>query len=537
MTNLLQSLSDNIVVDPEKCTGCGICVERCILDNLRLILPSCMAACPLEVNCQGYMKLIASGEEDKALEQMRETLPFPGILGRICSQPCEAECHRGVSGDGDALSIRALKRYLTEDIATESIPIPEIAAGSGSSVAIVGSGPAGLIAAYDLRVKGHEITVFDSEAEPGGMLRWAIPEFRLPVAVLRAEVDLLERLGIVFECGVTVGTHRTIENLKSEFDAIIVATGCGGWSVLNIPGEELDGVVHGLPFLHDTRAGLADDVGKRVVVIGGGNVAVDAAQTALRSGAESATVVCLESEEELPAFPWAVETAVFERIEFEHRWGPTRFVSKNGSVAGVELQRCVQAYDDNGAFAPRFAEDERRTIPADTVIVAVGQKRDTSFLTGTKVQENGRIHADALTLQTRDEKVFVSGDLLSGPSSAVEAMARGRDAAESVDRFLNGEHLKYGRTYLGPTTTEFEVEIRADLAKDRTVTPLRCYEGKGDFREIERGFTSEEARREARRCNSCGKPVGYYRTCWFCLPCEVECPEEALRVEVPYLLR
>ncbi len=508
-----------------------------MLDNLRLLMPPCRAACPLSLNCQGYIKLIAQGKDERALELLREILPFPGILGRICSQPCEAACHRGVSGVGDTLAIRALKRHLTEDIGSAEVPLPEVAADTGKKVAIVGSGPAGLLAAYDLRVKGHQVVVLEAEAEPGGALRWAIPEFRLPISILQAELNMLRGIGVIFECGVKIGDDRSLADLKSDFDAVIVATGCPSWASLDVPGEDLTCVVHGLPFLRDARGDRAPEVGRRVVVIGGGNVAVDAAQTALRLGAEHVTIACLESAEELPAFPWAVETALYERIKFDHGWGPVQFTAKDGNVAAVELQRCLRVYDETDAFDPRFASESRVTIPADTVIVAIGQTRDTSLFDGSELLTDGAPRADALTLQTGDEKVFVAGDLLSGPSSAVEAMARGRDAAESVDRFLKGEHLSYGRAYAGPTITEFDIEIRPDLPSERASVPLHRCGGGGDFLEIEQGLSREVARQEAQRCNSCGQPVGFYRTCWFCLPCEVECPEEALYVEVPYLLR
>ena len=537
MKNLLQSLSDNIVVDTEKCTGCGICVETCVLDNLRLLLPPCRAACPLSLNCQGYIKLIAKGEEARALEQTREILPFPGILGRICSQPCEAACHRNVSGEGGSLAIRALKRHLTEDIANAEIPVPEMAADTGRKVAIVGSGPAGMLAAYDLRVKGHDVVMLEAESDPGGALRWAIPEFRLPIDILQVELNLLKAMGITIECGVKIGADRSLDDLKDAYDAVIVATGCARWAKLDLPQEELPGIYHGLPFLHDTRSGQVPEVCKRVVVIGGGNVAVDAAQTAIRLGAEEVTVACLESATELPAFEWAVETALYEKIAFAYGWGPVQFLSEGGAVSGVEFQSCVQVYDEAGAFAPRFASEDRMTLPADTVIVAIGQDSDTSLLRGTEALRDGTIAVDSLTLQTGDEKVFVAGDLLTGPSSAVDAMAHGREAAESVDRFLNDEHLKYGRAYAGPTITDFEIEIDPHLPSDRVAQPLHQIEGTGDFGEIEQGLTLEAAREEAHRCNSCGQPVGFYRTCWFCLPCEVECPEEALYVEVPYLLR
>ena len=500
-------------------------------------MPPCRAACPLGLNCQGYIRLIANGEGERALEQIREILPFPGILGRICSQPCEPACHLSASGYGGALAIRALKRHLTEDIAAADIPPPVMAPDSGHRVAIVGSGPAGLLAAHDLRVKGHEVVVYEADEEPGGALRWAIPEFRLPLNIVQAELNRLREMGVGFECGVRIGEDRTLADLKGAFGAVIVATGCSRWARLDMPGEDTPGVHYGLPFLHDARSGQPPGVGRRVVVIGGGNVAVDAAQTALRLGAGEVTIACLESPEELPAFPWAVETALYERVEFAYRWGPAQLLSDGGAISGVELRRCGQVYDERGAFCPRYAEEDRKVVPADTVIVAIGQARDASVFTGAELSGDEAVEADSLTLQTGDERIFVAGDVHSGSSSVIEAMARGRDAAESVDRFLKGEHLTYGRAYAGPTITDFEVDVHTDPGSGRVSPPLHRHGGKGDFLEIEQGLDRGDARREALRCNSCGKPVGLYRTCWFCLPCEVECPEEALYVEVPYLLR
>jgi len=541
MNNLLTALSDNIVVDTSKCTGCGVCVERCILDNLRLLLPPCREACPLGVNCQGYARLIAQGKEEEALELIRETLPFPAILGRVCSQPCEAECNRAATGEAEAVSMRALKRYLTDEVTSAAMREPRMAPPSGKRVAIVGSGPAGLLAAYDLRIKGHEIVVFEREASPGGMLRWAIPEFRLPAHVLDAELEPLTRMGVEFRCNTRLGHEIALEKIRQDFDAVLVATGCGEWKRLGLAGEELAGVLYGLPFLRAVRAGEAPSVGKTVAVIGGGNVAVIAAQTALRLGAESVTVVCLESPEELPAFPWAVDSAVWEDVHFKHGWGPVSFSGREGKVTGIELRRCVRVFDESGAFAPRFDDHVRTAMEADSVIVAIGQSRDLSAFRETALVRSGltpsAVKASPLTLQTPDEKVFVAGDFASGPSSVVEAMASGRKAAESIARFLNGESLTYGRAYRGPFLTDFKVEIQPDLPKERTAQPRRLYRGAGDFEEIEQAFDRETARREASRCNSCGRPVGFYRTCWFCLPCEVACPQKCLRVEIPYLLR
>lgn len=534
--NMLESLSDNIVIDKAKCTACGICVDKCILDNLRLNLSPCRQACPLGVNCQGYVQLIARGEEDKAMEILRETLPFPGILGRICSQPCEDSCHRRQT-DGEAVAVRALKRYLADCFKDGEVALPQIEVDTGHKVAVVGSGPAGMMAAFDLRTRGHHVTVFEADEAPGGMLRWAIPDFRMPQSVLEQELDLLRRMGVDFRCGVALGKDRSLEELKQTHQAVVIAIGCPEYTRLNSEDENLPGVYYGLPFLREVRAGRRPAVGAKVVVIGGGNVAVDAAQTALRLGAAEVAMVCLESEEEVPAFRTAINGALAEGVKLECSWGSVKFLSSGGKLEGVSFQRCLKVFDECGQFEPVFDSCELKDLQADTVIVAIGQQRNTALLTQIGLSEELIAQVDQLTLQTADEKVFIAGDVASGPSSVVDAMAKGRQAAESVHRYLQGEHMRYGRRYAGPVETEFEIETDGNKSVPRAKIPEKLYAGNGDFKEIEEAFDTQTARKEASRCHSCGTPFGKYRTCWFCLPCEVECPNDALYVEIPYLLR
>lgn len=534
--NMLEALSDNIVIDKDKCVYCGICVDTCILDNLRMKQAPCARACPLGVNCQGYVQLIGRGRDEDALRVLEEKLPFPEVLSRLCSQPCETRCHCNAQ-EGQAVNIRGLKRYLTEQYQSAEAPVPDCAPATGRSAAIVGSGPAGLMAAFDLLRRGHGVALVDAEPEPGGMLRWAVPEFRLPGRVLDREIRRLTRMGVTFQGGRALGRDLSLDELLRAHDAVLVALGCRGTRRLDIPGEELPGVLYALPFLKSVRAGAPAAVGSRVVVVGGGDVAVDCAQTALRLGAQSVVVISLEGESDLPAHPNVVHGAKAEGIVFRGTWGPQAIQAKEGRLEGVRLKKCVSVFDERSNFQPVYDVCQTDFEAADTVIVAIGQTPERDDLEATGLIAGAGLSCDPLTLQAPDGRVFVAGDIHSGPSSVVHAMASGRRAAESIHRLLSGEDLRLGRAYSGPYETEFAIDPRVGSHAPRTENPLRTYHGAGDFAEMEQPLSPEAARREAGRCYSCGVPFGKFRTCWFCLPCEVECPHDALWVEIPYLLR
>mgnify|MGYP005848614253 CR=1 FL=1 len=566
---LLQGLSDNIVVDPRKCTFCGSCVEACVLDNLRLQLAPCRQACPLHANCQGYVQLIARGDEEAAMAVLAEVLPFPGILGRVCSRPCESVCNRR-EVDGAAVSIRDLKRYLADNVA---LPPTRAAPDRAERVAVVGAGPAGAMAALCLRKQGFTVDLYDANQRLGGMLAMAVPEFRLPTSVLNGELSLLERLGVTLQLGTRVGADVSLSEISERSDAVLLTTGAQRSRRLGIPGEDLVGIYPALEFLRlakrqgiDTgraqipEAGQTDrsagegtaaakdgpQVGMRVVVVGGGNTAIDAAQTAYRLGAQDVALVCLESATEMPAFAWEVADAREEGIRVLNGWGPLRLVGSEGRVREIVLRRCLRVFDAAGRWSPSFDESELRTMAVDTVVVAIGQEADLSYLDHSPISTaGGRILVDPLTLQCPDrhsgaptlEKVFAAGDAATGPRTVIEALAAGRDAAESIGRYLRGEDLRYGRSYLGPYDLDFAADKSGAIARPR-VGPRKVTGGeRRSFAELTLGVSAEQARAEAERCLSCGQVYGKYRACWFCLPCEVECPERALRVEIPFLLR
>lgn len=535
-TNLLQALSDNIEIDKNKCTFCNVCVETCILDNLRMKLAPCSQGCPMKVNVQGYVQEIARGKTERALDIVSEKTPFYKILGRICHHPCESGCHRKKM-TGEAVSIRSLKRHLADHMDAGGRTI-EPKAATGKQVAIVGSGPAGMQAAFDLSVNGHQVTVFESESSPGGMLRWAIPEFRLPVNILEEELNRLRGLNVEFKCDTRIGIDIELAQLEQDFDAVLVATGCPRPSRLKIFADEKNDVVAALDFLKQVRAGKAPEIKGVVTVVGGGNAAVDAAMTALRMGADHVNLVSLESPDDLPAFAEAIEDARNEGIEFLCGWGPKHLDRKDGRLIGIELERCLSVFDQNGCFNPSFDSCELKVLASDFIIEAIGQTKDLSCLQGREdLFDQETLKADRLTRQSPAAKVFFAGDFLRGPSSVVDAMADGKEAAVSIDRLLGGEPLAYGRNYRGPFETEFEIDTATGSGDRRVSQGRHRAAGKGDFTELEKALEPADALREAARCYSCGQPFGKFRTCWFCLPCEVECPNDALWVEIPYLLR
>ncbi len=547
--NLLEALSDNIRIDHDKCTYCGTCADRCIMDNIRLKLSPCRQACPLGVNIQGFVQLVARGQDDEARAELVKKLPFPSVLAHVCDAPCEKNCENErlilekSDTPGQRVGINDIKRYLFNDPATlQSMPLPEMDKDTGKRVAVIGSGPAGLMAAYESRLRGHAVTVFEREAEVGGMPNQVIPDFRLPKAVLASEVERLSRMGIEFRCSCDVGNGEyTLDRISKEFDAVVVAVGLGSSGSLGLPGENSSNVQSALAFLKDVKSGKGKPLHGAVVVVGGGNVAVDAALAAIRQGAASVRMVSLECREDLPAFAEEIDQAEKEGVIFEPGWGLTGMHVNDGKVTQLALQRCVCVFAPDGEFAPSFEKDTTKNISADHILVAIGLRRDEAFLDGARITPSILAQVDQSTLQLPrangyGEAVFVAGDWILGPSSVAKAMASGRTAAESVNMYLSGIPVNYGRAN-NSYEYDFAIDTTKGSGKIKAHPPMRYFSGKGDYHIVRGVLPEEQARYEAQRCHSCGSPHGKFRTCWFCLPCEVECPQKALYVEIPYLLR
>ncbi|OQY09455.1 MAG: hypothetical protein B6I30_09790 [Desulfobacteraceae bacterium 4572_187] len=535
MRSYLENLSDNIIIDKEKCIFCGKCVDSCVCDNLRLKLAPCRNACPLGVNCHGYVQLIARNEFDRALDLIEEDLPFPRVIGRICHHPCEEACER-LKVDEHPVALRALKRFLADQFDSKIPEGNDNTSYRPEKIAVVGGGPAGATASYYLRCRGYSVDIFEAGSRLGGMTTSCVPEFRLPSEIALREYNKLEKMGVKINYNCKVGTNVSLKELMNEYHSVIISVGCQKSKQLGLEGEESPNVFQALDFLQSAKNMNTLKIGRRVVVIGGGNTAVDAAQTAYRLGADEVRIVCLEKREEMPIFIDELKDAMEEGIIIENGWGPDYFEIENNLVTGIHLKRCISVFDDKGGFQPIYENGEKRYFPVDTVIIAIGQEPDTAFQNSTK-NEIDFSKVNPITLQIDSSKVFAAGDIVTGPKTVIDAMAQGRDVVESIDRFLKGQPMTYGRFCAEGFETDFPVDISKAESIPRVMPSKINLSSRRNFEEIEKTITKEQAIKESARCLSCGEPHGKFRNCWQCLACEVECPEQALYVEVPYLMK
>jgi formate dehydrogenase major subunit len=469
----------------------------------------CEIACPAGIDIQGYLALIARGAYTEAVQLIKQRLPIPGIIGRVCPHPCETACRRNLVDD--PLPICALKRFAA-DHAEEYIP--EIAPATGKNVAIIGAGPAGLSAAYYLAEKGHAVTVFESLPKPGGMLRYGIPDYRLPQDILDGEIHSIEKMGVNIKTSRTLGKDFTMESLAADgYDAVFLAIGAHKSSTMRVEGEDLRGVLPGTDFLRSVVLGNPMELGERVAVIGGGNTAIDAARTALRLGAKEVTIVYRRSREEMPATDWEVEEAEEEGVTLHFLAAPTKISGENGHVNSITcIKMKLGEPDDSGRRRPMPIDGSEFVLEVNNVIAAIGQKPDLSPIEKHEEIELkwGNIMVLGDIMLTGMQGVFAGGDCVTGAATAVEAVAGGRKAAVAIDRYLKGEQLadarvafdiSKGRKLEDVRIDEFEQFERIPREKMPALSPE---ERVVDFREAELGYPEDVARRQASRCLECG---------------------------------
>ncbi len=496
------------------CKFCTACVEVCPTGALvdKSVEPAtreadlvpCKAACPAHIDVPGYLRMCAQGKRDEANAIIREKVPFPGILGRVCIHPCEDVCRRGEVNE--PISICALKRYAAD--ADKGLWKNEnrIAADTGKKVAIVGAGPAGLTAAFYLRKKGHAVTIFDAGKAAGGMMRYGIPEYRLPAEILDKEINEILDLGIDSKPGQVLGKDITLDQLTNDgYNAVFLGVGAQNSRRIPLEGCNVSDVLWGLEFLRRVAADEKIKLKDNVVVIGGGNVAVDVSMTALRCGASDVKMACLECLDEMPASPRELEEARAEGVKIMPSWGPDRVISEDGKVASMDLVECTCVFNEQGRFCPEFSET-KECVLVDQVILAVGQASDLSFLEdNSRIKiDRGLIVVDEESLETDMKGIYAGGDITKAPGAIIHAIAAGRQAAASIDKAIGGsgdiDEVLFPRgnpdAYLGRD------EGFASWSREK-VPELDAGTRIKGFQEIALGYSDEQAAKEAKRCLQC----------------------------------
>ena len=567
-------------VDKQKCVACGQCVEYCPAGALKLgqklckadgsevtypkqPLPDklpwgkhmwdedyrdknrinchetgtapCKTACPAHIAVQGYLKKAAQGEYREALALIKKENPFPAVCGRVCNRRCEDACTRGTIDQ--AVSIDAVKKFIAEqDLHAEHRYVPEIVVASNrgrwtEKIAIIGGGPAGLSAAYYLAQMGYYPTVFEKNEKAGGMLTYGIPSYKLEKDVIQAEIDVMKEMGVDIRTGVEVGKDVTIDELRAQgYKAFYIAIGCQGGRLPNVTGENAEGVTTAVEYLKTANTGKIATKGE-VVVVGGGNVAIDAARVSKRSGASKVTMLCLETEDTMPASKEEIAEAREDGVEINCGWGPMEVLTEKGKAVAVLFKKCVRVYDENGKFAPVYDEESTLTVPANKVIFAIGQTIIWGNLLKGSAVELGRGNgpvADSLTYQTAQEDIFVGGDVYTGPKFAIDAIAQGHEAAESLHRYVQHGHMTIGRNrrqFVQFNTGDIRVESydnssRQEAGMDESSTK--------PFVDAHKTLTEEQVKIETSRCLGCGTTVVDENRCIGCGICTTKCKFDAI---------
>jgi NADPH-dependent glutamate synthase beta subunit-like oxidoreductase/coenzyme F420-reducing hydrogenase delta subunit len=498
----------------------------------------CTVSCPVHTDTRLLVELIAKGDYDQALELLLDANPFSSVCGRICHHPCEQGCRR--SKVDAPVGLMKLKRFVMEVAKDYRIKRREQQRPSmkkNEAIGIVGSGPSGLTAAHDLAKMGYQVVVFERSETPGGMLGTTIPRYRLPYSVLWEDIEDVISLGVEVKTNFEIGKNCTIEDLfKEGYNAVLLASGLSESRTLNIPGIDSAGIILALPFLRTVLSSNPPILGKRVVVIGGGNVAIDAARSARRLGAEKVTMVCLESRDQMPAWEWEIRETEEEGIKIMNSWGPKAVYSEDKRVKGLELKKCVRIFDSDNRFNPQFDESDIATVSADNVIIAIGQRGDLTCIQGSgiPVLSGEKLECNPLTLSTTRKGLFVCGELLTGPASSVEAVRDGHRAARAIDHYLRTGDLFEQPTIDLPALGELPDETIEKIQKRYPIMPASTKpdERVKNFLEIEQGFSEGEALSEAKRCMACTTgALADEKKCAACLTCVRVCPFGVATIE------
>ncbi|MBE6741297.1 MAG: 4Fe-4S dicluster domain-containing protein [Ruminococcaceae bacterium] len=464
----------------------------------------CQLNCPAKTDCQGYVGLIANGEYKDALKLIKNRIPLPASIGRVCPHPCEKACRR--ANVEEPINIVQLKAFVADlDLNSDSY-IPDITPSTGKKISIIGGGPAGLTAAYHLAAMGHEVTIYDMMEKMGGMLRYGIPQYRLPKEVLDKEIAIIEKMGVKMVNGKKLGVDYTIKSLKDESDAVIVAIGAWSSSSMRTPGEELEGVLGGIDFLRGVIQGNPADIGDKVAICGGGNTAMDACRTAVRLGAKEVYVVYRRTRAEMPADEIEIEEAEEEGVIYKFLTNPLSFNGENGKVKSITLQVMELGEPDaSGRRRPVPVEGKTETIEVSSVIMAIGQKLVAADASELELTDRGNIKADEDSFETNLEGVFAIGDATNkGASIAIEAIGEADRCAKSVDAYLKGESFETRVPYISKrdeSTIDYSQREKHNMI---TAKVLPAEERKHSFDEVSLGLTEDEAKEEASRCLECG---------------------------------